>query len=262
MTKMILGLWEGIDALSGAGLLGLLATSFAGSFITTALGIGGGALLLAVMASLMPPAALIPVHGVIQLGSNFTRAAVLLPHMHWPPMMGFALGALIGVAVGGLVVVELPGYIIQVGVGAFVVWSVLLRPPRWLSVWPWLTGLLSSFLTMFFGATGLFVANFSKSLILSRQGHVATHAGLMAVQHALKVVVFGVLGFAYAEWLVFIALMIGAGLAGTFAGRAVLLRISDRHFKRALDVILLVISARLILIGLWEGLSGPNLTGL
>lgn len=38
----------------------MLATSFAGSFIAVAFGIGGGALTLAVMATLVPPAALIP----------------------------------------------------------------------------------------------------------------------------------------------------------------------------------------------------------
>ena len=48
----------------------LVATSFVASFITAAFGIGGGALLLAFMATLVPTAALIPVHGVIQLGSN------------------------------------------------------------------------------------------------------------------------------------------------------------------------------------------------
>ncbi|MBD3765767.1 MAG: sulfite exporter TauE/SafE family protein, partial [Rhodobacterales bacterium] len=41
----------------------LLVTSVAASFITIAFGIGGGVLLLAVMASLVPPVALIPVHG-------------------------------------------------------------------------------------------------------------------------------------------------------------------------------------------------------
>ena len=53
--------------------LGLIGASFIASFITAAFGIGGGVLLLAVLAALMPPAALIPVHGVVQLGSNALR---------------------------------------------------------------------------------------------------------------------------------------------------------------------------------------------
>lgn len=55
----------------------LLGTSFLASLITVAFGIGGGALLLAVMAVTMPPAALIPVHGVVQVGSNLGRAESL-----------------------------------------------------------------------------------------------------------------------------------------------------------------------------------------
>lgn len=244
-------------AIAGAGLDGttvliLTLTSFVASFITIAMGIGGGGLLLAVMASLLPPAALIPVHGVIQLGSNVTRAALLLPHVHWPPLAGFTLGSLVGVAAGGLVVVELPGAVVQIGVGLFVIWSVLRSPPKWLSTLPWLTGAISSFLTMFFGATGLFVANFTKSLTLPRQSHVATHASLMTVQHGLKVAAFALLGFSFGPWLGFIVLLTLAGFAGTLAGRVVLVRLSDNGFKRALDVILILISLRLI----WTGITG------
>jgi len=237
--------------LESVAVYSLLVASFVASFITISLGIGGGALLLAIMASLMPPAALIPVHGVVQLGSNLSRAGLLIRHMHWAAIGGFAVGSVIGVVLGGLVVVELPGSIIQIGVGLFVIWSVLTRPPKWLSAWPWLTGGISSFLTMFFGATGLFVANYSKSLNLPRQAHVATHAGLMTVQHCLKVLAFGMLGFAFAEWVPFAVLMMVSGVAGTLAGRMVLVRISDKHFKRALDVVLILISLRLI----WNGVT-------
>jgi hypothetical protein len=48
--------------------------SFAGSFITAAFGIGGGIAFLADCAVLLPPAAIIPIHGVVQLGSNSVRA--------------------------------------------------------------------------------------------------------------------------------------------------------------------------------------------
>jgi uncharacterized membrane protein YfcA len=112
--------------------------------------------------------------------------------------------------------------------------------------------MVSSFLTMFFGATGLFVANFTKSLALPRQNHVATHATLMTLQHLLKVLAFGLLGFAFAPWAGFIGAMILSGVAGTLAGRVLLERMSDHGFKRALDVVLILISLRLI----WSGVSG------
>ena len=228
---------------------GLIATSFVASFITVALGIGGGALLLAVMASLMPPAALIPVHGVIQLGSNALRMGVLIRHVHWPPLLSFLVGTVIGVAVGGSVAINLPPGAILIGIGLFVIWSVLARPPLWLSRYPSLTGLISSFLTMFFGATGVFVANFTKSLALPRQDHVASHAAFMTLQHMAKVLTFGILGFAFGPWSGFIAAMILSGFLGTLAGRRVLNHLSDHGFRRALDVVLILISLRLI----WTG---------
>lgn len=248
MTDFFASAFANLEPLA---FLALMLTSFAGSFITVSMGIGGGALLLAVMASLMPAAALIPVHGVVQLGSNLFRAGLLRRYIQWPPLVGFGVGSLIGVVLGGLIAVELSPALIQIGVGCFVIWNVLLRAPKWLSKNPWLIGGITSFLTMFFGASGVFVANFTKSLRLERQAHVATHAGLMTLQHALKILAFGVLGFAFGPWIVFIVLMICAGFLGTLAGRMVLLRINDKTFKRALDVILVIISLRLI----WNGFA-------
>lgn len=240
---------EGLSQLS---FWGLMATSFIASLITAALGIGGGALLLAVMASLVPAAALIPVHGAVQLASNAGRMGSLIGHVHWPALKGFTLGSALGAGLGGLVVVELPAWVIQISVGVFVIWSVVARPPAWLSRFPILTGGISSFLTMFFGATGLFVAGYTKAQGLPRHGHVATHAALMTVQHCLKVVVFGILGFAFGAWLWVVVALSAAGLAGTLTGKIVLGRMSDGGFRRALDVLLVLIALRLI----WSALTG------
>lgn len=237
--------------LAPAAVAGLLATSFAASFLTAAFGIGGGVLLLAAMASLMPAAALIPVHGVVQVGSNVGRAVVLAAHVHRPPLAAFALGSLAGVALGGLVAVDLPPAAIRIGVGGFVIWSVLAAAPAWFAGNPVLCGAVSSFLTMFFGATGVFVASFSRALGLSRQGIVGTHAALMTLQHALKVAMFGLLGFAYGPWLGFIALMILAGFAGTLLGRGLLERWSDQRFRRIFDIVLILLAIRLI----WSGVQ-------
>lgn len=240
------------DGLSELAVLGLMVSSFAGSFITASLGLGGGIFLLAVMASLLPPAALIPVHGVVQLGSNAGRAALLIRQVHRPALPAFAIGALVGAAIGGVVVVDLPPRFMQIGIGLFVIWSILAKPPKWLARSGWLAGGLSSFLTMFFGATGPFVATYVKSLNLPRHDHVATQAVFMTIQHGLKVIVFGLLGFAFSHWALLIAILIAAGFAGTYAGRLVLDRMTDHGFRRALNIVLVLISVRLI----WTGLTG------
>ena len=238
------------DGLTEAAFAVLAATSLAGSFLTAALGIGGGTLVLAVMASLVPPAALIPVHGVVQLGSNAGRAAMMASFLHRPAVPGFVLGAVLGCVLGGSVAVELPPDAVRVGIGVFVIWSVLARPPAWLTRWPALAGGLSSVLTMFFGATGPFVASYVKAFDLPRQAHVATHAVLMTLQHGIKVVVFGLLGFAFGPWAGVTLALIATGLLGTWLGKRVLMRLPEAVFRTGLNAILLLLAARL----LWDGL--------
>lgn len=237
-----------LGALAGIALLGI---SFLGSFITAAFGIGGGVVVLAVFASLLTPAALIPVHGVIQLGSNAGRMLIMREHIVKPVFITFVVGALIGVGIGGLIVVDLPPAIIQIAVGAFILWTIVAKPPVFLRHSAWLAGGVSSFLTMFFGATGPFVAAYIKTLGFERMTHVGTQAACMTMQHGLKVLVFGILGFAFGPYLPLMVGMIAFGFAGTLVGRNVLMKIDEQRFKFALNAILVLLSLRLI----WSGAS-------
>src|SRR3546814_12853868 len=56
----------------------LIVFSAVTSFVTAAAGIGGGIMMVAVMAVLMPTQAVIPVHGLVQIGSNAGRTAIML----------------------------------------------------------------------------------------------------------------------------------------------------------------------------------------
>ncbi len=242
-----------IDAMhAGLGwpvVMTLILVSFASSFITVAFGIGGGAVMLAVLATLLPAAAIIPVHGLVQLGSNVGRAAVLAKYMRLDLLGAFAAGAVIGVAIGGSVVVQLhPGWV-QIGLGLFILWSVISRPPAFMRRSGLITGALSSFLTMFFGGTGPFVATFVKAQDLERHQHVATHAMLMTLQHLLKTIAFGFLGFAFGNWAGLVALLIVFGILGTVAGRLALARINEKRFVMALNIVLTILALRLIYAG-------------
>ncbi|MEM7190011.1 MAG: sulfite exporter TauE/SafE family protein [Pseudomonadota bacterium] len=232
--------------------VGLLAISFLGSFITAAFGIGGGVVVLAVLASLLPPAALIPVHGVVQLGSNAGRTLIMRAHISWPIIGSFLIGALIGVGIGGMIVIDLPASVIQIVVGLFVLWTIFFKPPAFLRKAAWIAGGVSSLLTMFFGATGPFVAGYIKAQGFDRMGHVATHAACMTLQHGLKVLAFGLLGFAFGPYIFLIAGMIAVGFLGTIVGRRVLMKIDERLFGLALNGILIALSLRLIWAGATE----------
>lgn len=228
----------------------LVGASFGTSFVTAAFGIGGGLLMLAILAAILPAAALIPVHGVVQLGSNLSRAGLLARHVQRGPLLWFGIGTAIGALAGGAIAVDLPAGLIQAGVGVFVLWSVFASPPKWLTRMTLVSGAIAAFLSMFFGATGPFVVNLVRSMNLPREQHVGTHAAMMVLQHALKVLVFGLFGFAFGPWLGLVGGMIVAGFLGTWAGKRVLTRLSEKVFRRVLSTILVVVSLELI----WTGL--------
>ena len=87
-------------ALTFAGLmLASLVTCFIGVFT----GAAGGIVLLGLMATVMPPLALIPVHTVVMLGSGVTRTMIMWRHVMRPAVLPFMIGALIGAAAGAKV---------------------------------------------------------------------------------------------------------------------------------------------------------------
>jgi uncharacterized membrane protein YfcA len=234
--------------------IGLIALSLFTSALTAAAGIGGGLVLLGVMASFLPPVIVIPIHGVVQLGSNAGRAALMRHAIDRHIVVPFALGSLLGIALGAKLFVALPTATLQIILGLFVLASVWLPklkashiPLRAFVV----VGIVGSFCTMFVGATGPFIASFITPDRLPRHAVVATHAACMTLQHSLKVIAFGFLGFAFLPWAPLLVAMVGAGFLGTMLGRRLLDRLPHDVFARIFKVILTVLALRLLYAALW-----------
>ena len=232
----------------GVGAL-LIAVSFLTSALTAAVGIGGGVALLAVLVSVVPPLIALPVHGIVQIGSNAGRAGLMREHIRWDIFGPFAWGSLLGIVAGALVFVTLPTTTLQILLGVFIlysVWAPKLRPAdiplRGFAV----VGAVATFCTMFVGATGPMLAAFLSPVRFQRHNVVATHATCMTLQHSLKAVAFGFLGFNYWPWLVLLAAMIGSGFVGTIIGRQVLNNLPEQVFQRGFQIILTLLALRLL----------------
>ena len=163
----------------------IVIISFFTAFMTAAFGIGGGLVLLAAMTALMPTSAIVPVHGAAQLGSNFSRFFFLRHQVLWPIIGWFSVGSLLGASLGGKLVISLNETLLQIGISLFIIISVWAPLPK--SLTPGRatflgTGIIGSFLTMFFGATGPIVATMLSAAKLDRFSTVATHAAAMSVQ--------------------------------------------------------------------------------
>lgn len=235
----------------------LIVTAGATSFLTAAMGIGGGVLLLAVMALFIPAAALIPVHGFVQFGSNGNRAAMTRRHVDWQMVKYFGLGAVVGSFCASMVVIQLPLQLIQISVALFIFYLIWGPKPGEHQISPkgmGLVGILTTFITMFVGATGPLVAAYLHRQSYDKLMTTATFATCMSLQHLLKMFVFTAIGFSLWEWAPLILCMIGSGFVGTWLGLKVLHRIPGEHFKTGFKIIVTLLALRL----LWQALvSAP-----
>lgn len=238
---------EGIGPLAALALVGASTTTAA---VTAAFGLGGGVILLAVLLTVMTPAMAIPVHAVLQSGANASRAWLMRGEVMRPLFLWFLPGSLVGVALGSLIVVEVPARWLSLVLALFILWSVWAPKPAPRPLPPGrfaLIGVLSSFLTMFVGATGPLIAAFLPPERYGRLATVATHGACMLVQHLMKLVAFVLLGFSLADWLPLVAAMLCGGFGGTVAGRAVLQRLPEELFRRAFRIVLTVLALKLLL---------------
>ncbi|MBN9674005.1 sulfite exporter TauE/SafE family protein [Roseibium aggregatum] len=236
------------DPLGVPATVTLVVASFFTSALTAAVGLGGGVALIAAMATLMPPAALVPVHGVVQLGSNAGRALVQLKHVDWLIALWFAAGALFGAAIGGAIAVELPGAVLKAGIGVFVLWVVWGSKPKFGRVRKramTAAGFASTFLSMFFGAAGPIGGAVLSTLGLTRHGFVANQAVTALIMHVFKIVAFGALGFAFAPWAGLIALMIASGFLGTLAGSRLLGKMDEKAFRTGFKWVMTILALNL-----------------
>jgi uncharacterized membrane protein YfcA len=228
--------------------LALVGLSLLTSLITATFSLGGGTLMVAVLALAFPPAVVVPVHGCVQLGSNAGRALVQRAHIQWRLIAWISLGAAIGTIVGGQFADLLPERAFTAAIALFVLITAWLPQPRIVGHSPvaqFAGGAVISALSMVVGATGPLVATFIKGLADRRQ-LVATHAMLMAIQNVFKVLTFVALGFAFGAYLPLIIAMVASGFAGTAIGSRLLVRIPEPVFRLGFRIVLSLVALDLL----------------
>jgi len=236
-------------SLSLTGFAILCGVSFIGSLIAGALGLGGGVLVLATMANLLPPTALVPVHGVVQLGSNASRAMLSWRHTAFAIVAPFLLGSVLGAALGAQFVVALPKYLLQVIIAVFILFSTW--APKFQStsagrVKFFFVGVLTTIVTMFVGGTGVLVGAFVAPACPERHQFVSTRAVVMTVQHGFKIIAFALLGFAFVPYIPLLIGLLMFSFLGSYAGKLALNRLPERTFRVALKWTLTALSVQLL----------------
>lgn len=241
----------------------MAVTIFFTSALTTATGVGGGAILFALMLQFMPPAAAIPVHGAVQAFANGWRIWLLREHTVWPVVLRFGLPMPFGVAIGLWLFQELPRETVQILIGCFILMSVFshsLKSLRQRDLPLWAFSPLGFVVGILNVVVGVVVPVLSAFLIrrdMSRQNIVTTISLFSLIGHILKVVGFSLIGFSFAEYWVAILAMIPSIVLGTLIGRHLLGRLSEDYFRKVLRIVLAVLAIKLIV---WDSLLNGQFT--
>lgn len=229
----------------------LVAAAFVTSTISGILGMAGGVTLLGVMTALLPASIVVPLHGLVQLASNWTRTWAFRRHVRWSIFVAFMVPTVAGVAVAANIWADLTLTWFRAWIGvfilAFLVWRrftpKLRNPPLWSYA---VLGFAAGMLGIFVGATGPFLAPFFLRDDFDNEEVIATKAVCQTWVHLLKVPAFLALDFDYVPYAPVLAALIAAVIGGTYFGKHLLSMISKERFVVWFQVVLAILAVYLI----------------
>jgi uncharacterized membrane protein YfcA len=237
----------------------LALVSVGTSIVSGVMGLAGGMLLLAVLLLYLDPLVAIPVHGVVQLVSNASRAWFQRRHVRWDVVWRFAWPLLPAGAAGLHLLRSVPPDAGRLVIGAFVL--VATWAPGWLRVGAragdprralaWGGGLVG-FASTSVGATGPLLAPFILAQGLGMQATVGTLAACQIFQHLSKLALFGAIGFDFGRFALPLVGLCAGSIAGSAIGARLLDRVPEQMFRRVVRILLSVLALKLAFEGVAE----------
>jgi uncharacterized protein len=227
----------------------LILVAFVASTTAAMVGLGGGILLISVMPGLIPPFAIIPVHGMVQVASNFTRVLFGLRYVVWSVCLPFVIGGFAGAGLGSQILVDIRWEYLPVIIGCFILiitWAPSFKYAPDLPGKYGILGALQTFLSLFVGVVGPLNMPFLLREGFSRDRVVVTHATQMTALHTIKVATFVFLGFTFTPYVYLIAGMILSATLGSYVGTHWRARVPEGRFRLVLKWIVTVLALRML----------------
>ena len=240
----------------------LIVAAFITSSISAVLGMGGGIILLGIMALIIPEGYIVvALHGIVQFISNLTRSFVFRDHIRKDIISQYLPGAILGLSLSSIIIITLISFFqvesateikidfLKPLIGIFILWflfgkrhKIKTKHPHFFGV-----GALSGLCTVFIGATGPLIAPFFLKEKLTKENIIANKAACQAISHFGKIPLF-ILFFEFnyfSELGILVPLTI-AVFVGTNAGKQVLQFIPEKVFRFLFRGALTIISIKLI----------------
>jgi uncharacterized membrane protein YfcA len=241
----------------------LIIAAFVTASISAVLGMGGGIILLGIMAIIIPEGYMvIALHGMIQLVSNTTRTYVFREHLKIDLLKEFGMGAIIGLLSSAIIIYLLISFFhvstaneiefdfLKPLIGLFILWFLFLKGPKKGKATKTFVrvGMLSGVSSVFVGATGPLIAPFFLGAHLTKENIIANKAACQMISHMGKIPLFIIFfQFNYIQHSHVLLPLVIAVFLGTNFGKKLLSFIPEPIFKKLFRVSLTLIAIRLII---------------
>lgn len=222
----------------------LVAGLFAGG-ISGIIGTGSSIILLPILVFTFGPKQAVPIMAVAAVMANLARVMAWWKLIDWRAFAAYSITGIPAAAVGARTLLALPSTLINIFLGVFFIAVIPVR--HWLmlrnfrlQLWQLsIAGALIGFLTGVVLSTGPLSVPAFTSYGLIKGAFLATEAASSLFLYVSKIITFGELGAMPPD--IFIkGLLVGASLmAGTFAGKIAILKLSDQAHRYLLDILLL-----------------------
>ena len=242
-------------------LIVITGAAVATSILSAVAGLGGGVILLMVIAQFVSPTTAIPIQGAIQLVSNGTRATILRRDIDRRAALWSSLLVLPGALLGVAVATSLPDDAIRIVLAGFVLvlaWRPDLLKARvdpdrsdngsrnlMIGV-----GAASGLVNGTVGASGPVTSPLFRAITATHVAFVATAAAAQVVGHIAKLIAFSANGWSVSGHLDVIALGAVGVIAGSFIGTRLLGRVTAQQLDLVFKVVLTALAIRLIIVAL------------
>ena len=253
-----------MDVLTNNNIVILILSAFITSSISAVLGMGGGIILLGIMAVIIPEGyKVIALHGMVQLFSNTTRTYVFRKYVKTQLIKQFFNGALIGISFSVGIIITLIYYfdvqsaneikveVLKPFIGLFIVWNLFLKGPKKAKIVKSFVpvGLVAGLSSIFVGAVGPLIAPFFLVKSFNKEHIIANKAAAQMITHLSKIPLFiYFFNMDYTAELKILIPLILAVYVGTSFGKKILYFIPELLFKKLFKITLFIISIRLILL--------------
>lgn len=232
----------------------LILIACGASIVAGVVGVGGGLILIAFLPGMIPVAAIVPVHALVQIFSNSSRAILGWRSLQWEFLLPFTLGSIAGGFLSAQLTQRINLEYTPLIIATYILFNLwgpkqlFKNPPRGEFA---TIGLIQTFLSMIVGATGPMAQSTLVRKGLGRDAIIVTAATFMSLTHIIKIAFFIWLGFSFIDyWRIITGMSIGV-IVGTYIGTHIRYKVPEQLFKHIMKWLLTVLAIRMVYLTLF-----------